>query len=213
MKNLREPKTPGAAGYLPAEEANRLLNMDLFPAGSTVSPAQLSLAKTRFTVENRPAVQSENAARQYADKAKQADEMLSGLQRGGFDPASVGTGVQSLLPNIAKSGNVQQSEQALRQFVNAILRRESGAAISASELSNYRKQYWPEAGDSSQVVQQKAESRRLAVAGLATEGSRVPSQLSRAGSAAGAEIRKQARVNGQLKTAIYNQQGKFLRYE
>lgn len=132
--------------------------------------------------------QSEFAARGYADKARQADENLGGLIGKGFDPSAPGLAVQSMLPNLFKEGNVQQSEQALRQFVNAILRRESGAAIPESELKNYRKQYWPEAGDSSDTLSQKTAARRLAIQGLEAEGSRVPSSLGAQGGPTGVSI-------------------------
>lgn len=125
---------------------------------------------------DRPA-STEYTARGFADKATQANASLQALIARGFDPAAISTGFGALSPNLMKSSEVQQSEQALRQFVNAVLRRESGAAIPETELRNYRKQYWPETGDSQETLAQKTESRKLAIAGLETEGSRVPSAL------------------------------------
>ena len=57
----------------------------------------------------------------------------------------------------------QKAEQAQRNFVNAILRQESGAVISPVEFENAKKQYFPSVGDSEEVKKQKAENRRVAI--------------------------------------------------
>jgi hypothetical protein len=58
----------------------------------------------------------------------------------------------------------QRVEQAQRDFINAVLRRESGAAISASEFENARKQYFPQPGDEKhpKVLEQKRRARQIA---------------------------------------------------
>ena len=43
-----------------------------------------------------------------------------------------------------KTDERQMFEQAERNFINAILRQESGAAIADSEFNNARKQYMPQ---------------------------------------------------------------------
>jgi hypothetical protein len=68
----------------------------------------------------------------------------------------------SLVPNEMIPGESLQLQQAQRDFVNAQLRRESGAAISESEFDNARKQYFPQPGDSDAVVAQKKEARERA---------------------------------------------------
>jgi hypothetical protein len=60
----------------------------------------------------------------------------------------------------------QQFDQAQRDFVNAVLRRESGAAISQGEFDNARKQYFPQIGDSPEVLKQKEANRDLAIKGI-----------------------------------------------
>lgn len=120
---------------------------------------------------------AEFAARGFADKASQANANLESLEKSGFDPAGLAAGVGSFTPNLMKGDAVQRLEQSKRQFVNAILRRESGAAIPESELKNYTRQYFPEMGDSPSVMAQKAQARKIAISGLEAEGSRVPSSL------------------------------------
>ena len=64
------------------------------------------------------------------------------------------------------SSKQQQIEQAERQFVNAVLRAESGAAISPSEFESNRQIYFPRAGDSAQVIANKAVARQTAIQAL-----------------------------------------------
>jgi hypothetical protein len=63
----------------------------------------------------------------------------------------------------------QQNDQARRDFVSAVLRKESGAAISASEYANEEKKYFPQLGDSEAVIKQKQNSRIKAIEGLKSQ--------------------------------------------
>ena len=60
----------------------------------------------------------------------------------------------------------QSTDQARRNFVTAVLRKESGAAISPSEFDNEAKKYFPQPGDSNLVVKQKQDARELAIKAL-----------------------------------------------
>jgi hypothetical protein len=68
--------------------------------------------------------------------------------------------------NGLQSPEQQQVEQAQRDFVNAVLRQESGAAISQSEFSSAARQYFPQPGDSPEVVAQKKANREAAINGF-----------------------------------------------
>jgi hypothetical protein len=63
------------------------------------------------------------------------------------------------VPYLFKSDEYKQIEQAQRDFVNAVLREESGAAIAESEFENAIKQYFPQPGDTAEVVKQKQINR------------------------------------------------------
>lgn len=63
----------------------------------------------------------------------------------------------------------QATVQAQRNFVNAILRVESGAAISDQEFNNAQRQYFPQPGDSKDVIEQKRQNRITAMRGMARE--------------------------------------------
>jgi hypothetical protein len=73
-----------------------------------------------------------------------------------------------VLPSIAggTSPEQQQVEQARRNFVSAVLRKESGAAIGVDEYKNEERKYFPQAGDTDKVIQQKQEARKLAIEAL-----------------------------------------------
>lgn len=87
------------------------------------------------------------------------------LKRAAESIPLVGEGLGTMLNGI-QSPKQQQIEQAQRDFVNATLRQESGAAISASEFENAKKQYFPQPGDSKEVIAQKKVNRELAVRGF-----------------------------------------------
>lgn len=114
----------------------------------------------------------------FADRMAASDKIISSLEdvnqgAGGI----VGAIGNTRLPfmsgpiqdtsvfNAAASPERQKALQAQRDFVNAILRRESGAAISESEFNNARRQYFPQPGDSQQVIEQKRNNRKLAIEG------------------------------------------------
>ena len=50
---------------------------------------------------------------------------------------------------------------AQRNFLNAVLRRESGAVISPTEFAEGRAQYFPQQGDKPAVLKQKKANRDL----------------------------------------------------
>jgi hypothetical protein len=63
------------------------------------------------------------------------------------------------LGNDFLSAEAQQFFQAERDFINANLRRESGAVIGAEEFVNARRQYIPQPGDKPEVLEQKRRNR------------------------------------------------------
>lgn len=80
------------------------------------------------------------------------------------------------LPGIGDSSAVnalvsaprQQAEQAAREYLAAILRKDTGAAITAQEFDIYGQTYLPQPGDSPATLRQKARSRQVALDAIAT---------------------------------------------
>ena len=74
----------------------------------------------------------------------------------------------NILPSVTggPSAEQQQTEQARRNFVSAVLRKESGAAIGVDEYKNEERKYFPQAGDTDAVIKQKQKARELAIEAL-----------------------------------------------
>jgi len=76
------------------------------------------------------------------------------------------------IPDRFKEGVVKQQIQAEENFINAILRRESGAAISDAEYERAASQYFPQAGDTQEVLNQKRQNREAVLQNLVSSAGR-----------------------------------------
>jgi len=124
--------------------------------------------------KEKPLTEFQGKSAAFADRALLADQALSRLE---YSPAAINSkqavgrtpligGALEAATNAMLPAQTQQAEQAQRDFVNAVLRQESGAAIGASEFDNARRQYFPQPGDSPDVIAQKAANRQTAITGL-----------------------------------------------
>jgi hypothetical protein len=115
---------------------------------------------------NGKMTQDEKTSAIYADRMGPANKIISQHENindgfGGFvEGMAVNTG---RYPNVMQSTDRQLVEQAKRDFVNAVLRRESGAVINPSEFANAERQYFPQPGDSKEVIAQKRRNRETAL--------------------------------------------------
>lgn len=75
-----------------------------------------------------------------------------------YDPTGIVRGQQS--------ADFQKARQAGDEFLQAILRKDTGAAITKDEMSSYGKTYLPQPGDGPDVLAQKQVSRRRALEAL-----------------------------------------------
>jgi len=97
-----------------------------------------------------------------------ASNALNNLEK--LDKISGGDYFKAQLPfgsgNFMMSANGQQAMNAEKQFVAAILRKESGAAISNEEYATTGSQFFPRPGDTPAQLEQKRSNRELAIKGL-----------------------------------------------
>jgi hypothetical protein len=130
---------------------------------------ETTLLGTPEGTTNKPPTQAQYTAAGFASRVVQAkdiiDENTNKLST--INTASYIT--QRKLPNYLQSPLIQKELQAERNFVNAVLRRESGAAISPSEFESAEKQYFPMPGDSAEVLAQKKANRDLTSQNLINE--------------------------------------------
>lgn len=68
-----------------------------------------------------------------------------------------------LIGNYLKSDAYQQAENAGLEFLQAILRKDTGAAITPQETEEYGKVYLPRPGDGEKVLKQKEAARKRAL--------------------------------------------------
>lgn len=122
----------------------------------------LDVAGLRNTQRQPTADQS--AAIGYANRLAAANKIFDdpALTDAGMSAWQSGLSGVPIVGNSLTSSKYQQFDQAQREFINAQLRRESGAAIAESEFANARKQYFPVYGDKPEVIAQKKAARDLA---------------------------------------------------
>lgn len=110
-------------------------------------------------------------AQLFGTRMQEADKIMGQLEAAGKSYSTPGAN----LPIVGRAVNMlnteqgQMLDQAKRDFTNAVLRRESGAAIAQSEFDSADKQYFPQIGDSDKVIAQKARARQIAIQGVLAE--------------------------------------------
>lgn len=103
----------------------------------------------------------------YADRMRGAEPIIGQMSEEGLKLRNRAASSVPIVGNYMVTPGYQQLEQAQRDFVNATLRRESGAVIATSEFDNAKKQYFPQPGDSSETIAQKKRNRQTAAEGIA----------------------------------------------
>lgn len=105
----------------------------------------------------------------YARRMAESDRILNDprLTEAMMSRKNIALGSVPSFGNSMVPKEYQLADQAKRDFVNATLRRESGAAISQSEFDSANKQYFPQPGDGPDVIAQKAKNRRTSIEGIA----------------------------------------------
>lgn len=119
--------------------------------------------------EEKPLTEGQAKAVAFASRMQASDNIIADLAASGtiksVPGSRAGYGVGATINAISPSGS-QRLDQAKRDFINAVLRRESGAVISDGEFSNAELQYFPQIGEGKAQQQQKANNRRIALEGM-----------------------------------------------
>ena len=120
---------------------------------------QLGLGYARLQKDNEKTTTDQKKVAGFVKRIESAESDFNDLIKSGYNRADLGSGFGASLPNSLQSKEAQRQNQAERNFINAVLRRESGAAISPSEFENAQVQYFPRAGDDPDTVAQKTRNR------------------------------------------------------
>jgi hypothetical protein len=120
----------------------------------------------------KPLNDTQAKALQFGSRMQNANEILDKLAEQGVQVSIPGSrsgyGVGAVI-NALQPEARQQLDQAKRDFINAVLRRESGAAISPSEFESAEKQYFPQPNEGPAQIAQKKAARELSMRGILAE--------------------------------------------
>lgn len=138
---------------------------EVLPEGSPGREAALRELEQKGRSKPKPLTDAQSKAAGFANRVEAANEVLLKFDVEAADPAGA---LLERLPggNFLQTPEFQQMDRARRDFINAILRRESGAVISASEFENANIQYFPVPGDGPDVIEAKREARSLELQNL-----------------------------------------------
>jgi surface antigen len=142
--------------------------------GFTLSPGEVRYDSAGNIVASggaplpKPLTEAQAKDVTYAQRTEESNTYINQLEKDIAKYNPLAYKAQSLAEgNVLLNGTVddkiRQSRQAERNFGTAVLRRESGAAISPSEFATMEKQYFPRPGDDEQTLRQKAQNRQTAI--------------------------------------------------
>ena len=131
----------------------------------------------RKGIETKQLPAAQYLAGGFARRVEQAEQVFDKLSEGGYNRAESKARIESFLPTEFLSDARKANDQAERNFINAILRRESGAAISEQEFKNAENQYFPRPGDDIDTISQKKANRLQSMAALKAEAGKALEQI------------------------------------
>ncbi len=154
----------------------------------------ITLTEPKVTIDERKAMG-------FADRMGESGRLLNEFENAGLGTWDQFVRGNDWIPDVAEnwmvSDDFQQFDQARRDFINAQMRRESGAVISPEEFDNANKQYLPQPGDTPEVVKQKRANRQTVIDSMArdagpTYGSEIANPLADARKAIAAGANREA---------------------
>lgn len=147
-----------------------------------LNPQGKKIELAGYTKEEKPLTEVQAKAVTFASRMKNANDIVNELSGLGVDKSSAGKKFVEAVPfiggglgsiyNTTLPENIQKLDQAKRDWINANLRNESGAAIGKDEFYSADQQYFPQIGDKPEVIKQKAINRKLAEDGMRSQAGR-----------------------------------------
>jgi hypothetical protein len=179
------------------------------PGPRVAAPDAAAAPGTQFRGKTGSLTESQGNATAYGMRMQEANAILEPLERAGKTNTglikNVVGGTVGLIPLIGDkledvSGSVfnalpqvlgglspaqQQVAQARINFITAILRKESGAAIGRDEFATAEKNYFPKPGDDDAAIAQKQQARRTAIKAMEIQAGPGARQMGASGGAGG----------------------------
>ena len=164
--------------YAQAKTPEDIENLDKV-YGKSLSPGDLAAAKAAGAATAAKAIKvpsdAEKSAAIYAKKAKESNDVLAQLEDpkvGNYHPEDYGRAMRDLplIGKVTKSQGDRQYDAAQKEFLAAILRKESGGAITPAEFSEYGSMYFPQPGDDKNTMNLKKAARERAIGAMVAAG-------------------------------------------
>lgn len=151
------PSAPAAAAPAPPP-----------PPGAPIAPASPAGANPGLIPITGPKKMNEEQAKAatFADVMTESGKILEEMGTKGSGMVDKLAGQVPYAGQYVTSDDYKKVDQARRAFINAQLRRESGAVISPSEFENADQQYFPQPNDPPQLLEQKKKNRETVIEGM-----------------------------------------------
>jgi hypothetical protein len=150
--------------------------------------------------EAKPPTEGEAKAAFFVSNMKAASRVLDKLENEGMNMSSIGTQTATALSggvgNLVTSPRAQQARQAQNQWAEQMLRMQTGAAATTDEVARTVSTYFPQIGDSEEVVTQKREMRKQAENGVFAASGRAQDRVP--GGSEGGKVRKYNPATGRI---------------
>ena len=174
MPGARVPAIPGMASVLDqqAPATTATAGKPLMGKGTAMTETQSNAAMFGSAMS-----QAQNTIKQLEKSGTVKNAVVPGLLTGlaQMVPFGVGEGIGNVIQStfnadptglIGPNKDQQKLAQAQLAFATAYLRKTSGAAFGASEVSNTIKEFFPLIGEGKEVIAQKAAARDRAIEGM-----------------------------------------------
>lgn len=116
--------------------------------------------------EEKAPTESQAKSQTFYSQMTSANKELENLQAKGFDPTKITSQVQTAAAGTPLTAIVspaaQQARQAQEQWAESFLRVKTGAAATQGEVDRNVRTFFPQIGDSKEVIAQKARARKQA---------------------------------------------------
>lgn len=126
----------------------------------------------KLTRPEKPPSEGERAGFKFYKRAQDAVQELDKIEGAIRGKGLGGQAWLKWAPNFLQTQEGQLYDQAQRQFTEARLRKESGAAIANSEYENDKKAFFVQPGDTQQTVDRKRKARAVVIDGLKGDAGR-----------------------------------------
>ena len=125
---------------------------------------EATLERSKYNEKKKEYKPDELKGAVFYNKANNAYTALDMIEKDGFSTVAF-----ALSPQFLKSDKGRAYLAAKEEYITAVLRRESGAAIGDPEFERYNKIYFPRVGDSPKVIANKAAKRKVMLQNLALQ--------------------------------------------